>query len=127
MFGIGVFNHPRDIKVTRHKVLVLDVSDPCMFVFNSDHVLTNRLITCGNGKQTNCPISFDIDRYYNIIMTDYCNHCVYVFNQEGEEKHKIGKNGQGIGEFINPWGIVLDNIGRIVVVCQKDTACLQFF
>ena len=39
-----------------------------------------------------------------------------IFNQEGEEIHRIGKNGQGIGEFYNPWRIVLDNTGRIVVV-----------
>ena len=70
-----------------------------MFVFNSDHVLTNKLITRGVGKQTNNPCRFDIDREYNIIMGDYYNHCVYVFNQEGEQIHKFGKEGQGIGEF----------------------------
>ena len=127
MLGIGVFNHPCDIKVTRDRVLVLDQSDLCMFVFDSNHVLTNRLITRGDGKQTNDPYCFDIDRQYNIIMSDFINHCVFVFNQEGEEIHRIGKNGQGIGELVNPYGIVLDNTGRIVVVCHKDTACLQFF
>ena len=127
MLGIGAFNQPRDIKVTRDRVLVLDENNPCLFVFNSNHVLTNRLITRGGGKQTNNPYCFDIDREYNIIMSDLSNHCVYVFNQEGEEIHRIGKNGQGIGEFMNPFGIVLDNTGRIVVVCHKDTACLQFF
>ena len=60
-------------------------------------------------------------------MSDYSNHCLYVLNQEGEEIHKIGKNGQGIGKFIKPWGIVLDNTGRIVVVSHKNTACSQFF
>ena len=128
ILGIGVFYQPRDIMVTRDRVFVLDESNPCMFVFNSNHVLINRLITRGGGgKQTNNPYCFDIDREYNIIMSDYWNHCVYVFNQQGEEIHKIGKKGQGIGEFNYPYGIVLDNTGRIVVVCQKDTACLQFF
>ena len=37
MLGIGLFTSPRDIKVTRDRVLVLDVSDPCMFIFNSEH------------------------------------------------------------------------------------------
>ncbi|KAI6657235.1 Cell surface protein [Oopsacas minuta] len=127
MLGIDLFNHPRYVKVTRDRVLVLDESDSCMFVFNSDHVLTNRLITRGGGKQTNYPCCFDIDRDYNIIMSDYRNHCVYVFNQEGEQIHKFGKEGQGIGEFINPWGIALDNTGHIIVVCKKNTNCLQFF
>ena len=60
-------------------------------------------------------------------MSDYRNHCVYVFNQEGEQIHKFGKEGQGIGEFYQPCGVALDNTGRIIVVCEKDTNCLQFF
>ena len=127
MLGIGLFANPRDIKVTRDRVLVLDVSDPCMFIFNSEHLLINRIITRGSGKQTSSPRSFDIDRDYNIMMSDIDNHCVYVFNKEGEQIHKFGKQGQGIGEFYGPYGIVLDNTGRIIVVCKKDTNCLQFF
>ena len=127
MLGIDLLRLPRDVKVTRDRVLVLAGSDPCMFVFDSDHVLTNRLITRGVGKQTNNPFCFDIDREYNIIMSDYNNHCVFVFNQEGEQIHNFGKEGQGIGEFYQPYGISLDNTGRIIVVCHKDTNCLQFF
>ena len=127
MLGIDLLMYPRDVKVTRDRILVLDQSDPCMFVFDSDHVLTNRLITRGVGKQTNNPCCFDIDREYNIIMSDCNNHCVCVFNQEGEQIHKFGNEGQDIGEFYKPRGITLDNTGRIIVVCQKDTNCLQFF
>ena len=127
MLGIGLFTNPCDIKVTRDRVLVLDMSDPCMFIFNSEHLLINRIITRGSGKLTSSPRSFDIDRDYNIMMSDYSNDCVYVFNKEGEQIHKFGKRGQGIGEFCSPWGIVLDNTGRIIVVCCKDTNCLQFF
>ena len=127
MLGIDLLKSPRDVKVTRDRVLVLDENDPCMFVFNSDHVLTNRLITRGDGKQTNSPCCFDIDKEYNMIMSDYWNHCVYIFNQEGEQIHKFGKEGQGIGEFYHPYGIALDNTGHIIVVCKKNTNCLQFF
>ena len=127
MLGIGLFTNPLDIKVTRDRVLVLDMSDPCMFIFNSEHLLINRIITRGSGKQTNNPYSFDIDRDYNIMMSDYGNHCVYVLNKEGEQIHKFGKQGQGIGEFFSPYGIVLDNTGRIIVVCCKNANCLQFF
>ena len=31
--------------------------------------------------------------------------------------HKFGIQGQGIGEFNDPYGIVLCNTERIVVVC----------
>ena len=124
---IDLLKSPLDVKVTRDRVFVLSGSDPCMFVFSSDHVLTNRLITKGVGKQANTPFYFDVDREHNIIMSDYGNHCVYVFNQEGEQIHKFGKEGQGIGEFYQPHGVALDNTGRIIVVCEKDTNCLQFF
>ena len=127
VLGIGLFTSPRDIKVTRDRVLVLDKSDPCMFVFNSEHVLLNRIITRGSGKQTNDSFSFAIDRDYNIILSDFSSHCVYVFNKEGEQIHMFGKRGQGIGDFYQPYGIVLDKTGRIIVVCGKDTNCLQFF
>ena len=127
MLRIYLLRDPLDVKVTRDRVLVLARSDPCMFVFNSDHVLINRLITKGDSKQTSNPRRFDIDREYNIIMSDVRNHCVYVFNQEGEQIHKFGKEGQGIGELYHPYGIALDNTGRIIVVCEKDTNCLQFF
>ena len=103
MLGIDLFTHPRGIKVTRDRVLVLDGSDPCMFIFNSEHLLFDRIITRGRGRQTNSPRSFDIDRDYNIIMSDYSNHCVYVFNTEGEQIHKFGKQGQGIGDLYYPW------------------------
>ena len=126
MLKNDLMKHPLDVKVTLDRVMVLNGSDSCMFVFNSDHVLTNRLITRGVNKANN-PHCFDIDREYNIIMTDITNHCVYVFNQEGKQIHKFGKEGQGIGEFYEPWGIALDNTGRIVVVSQKETNCLQFF
>ena len=127
MLGIDLLKYPRDVKVTPDRVLVLAGNDLCMFVFNSDHVLINRLISKGDGKQTNDPRCFDIDREYNIIMSDYRNHCVYVFNQEGKQIHKFGEEGQGIGEFYGPCGIALDNTGRIIVVCHKNTNCLQFF
>ena len=127
MLETDLLKFPRDVKTTRELALVLGSSDPCMFVFDSDHVLTNRLITKGVGKQINSTWCFDIDREYNIIMSDRHNHCVYVFNQKGEQLHKFGKEGQGIGEFDRPFGIALDNTGRIIVVCHKDTNCLQFF
>ena len=97
MLAIDLLEYPCDVKVTRDRVLVLAETDPCMFVFNSDHVLTNRLISRGDGKQTNHPFSFDIDREYNVIMSDYSNHYVYVFSQQGEQIHKFGNKGQGIG------------------------------
>ena len=127
MLGIYLLKRPLDVKVTRDRVLVLTENDPCMFVFNSYHILTNRLVTRGVDQRIHLPLYFDLDKKYNIIMSDYSKHCVYVFNQDGEQIHKFGKEGQGIGEFYHPGGIALDNTGRVIVVCHKNTNCLQFF
>ena len=127
MLGIGLFTNPRDIKVTRDRVLVLDESDPCMFVFNPEHLLINKIITRGRDKQTNNPFSFDIHRDCNVMMSDLSNDCVYVFNKEGEQIHKFSKHGQGIRQLFCPWGIVLDKTRRILAVYCKDANCLQFF
>ena len=127
ILGKYIFKSPRDVKVKRNKVFVLDCSDPCMFVFNSEHQLTNRLISRGDGKQTESSYYFDVDRVYNIIISDYQGHCVYVFDQKGEQLRIIGKEGQGIGEFYYPFGIALDSTGSIIVVCEKKNSCLQIF
>ena len=127
LLGIGMLHCPIDVKATRDRVLVLDKSEQCMFVFSSNHVLTNRILGRGYGKQTHNPRFFDIDREYNIILTDFKSNCIYVFTQNGDYIHKIGRSGQGIGEFDRPAGIALDNTGRIIVVCEKNNACVQFF
>ena len=48
-----------DVKVTRDRVLVLDINDPSLFIFSSDHLIINRMITRGGGTQTNNPWFFD--------------------------------------------------------------------
>ena len=127
MFGIGLFTHSCEIKVTRDKIFVLDECNPCLYMFNLDHSPIKRLISRGEGKQTTGVISFDIDRESNLIMSGYKENCVCIFNPEGELIHNFGQKGQKIGDFHCPWGIALDNQGRIIVACHKSRQCLQFF
>ena len=127
MLGIGVIKSPLAVKITKDNIFVLDESDPCLFVFTSDHMLINRLITRGENKQTQYPADFTIDKGNNILISDLNNQCVLVFSSKGDKIQEIGRKGQGIGEFVKPFGIALDNTGRIVVVCNKDSGCLQIF
>ena len=98
MLGMGTLVAPRDVKVTRDKVL--DQNNPCLFVFNSDHVLINRLITRGVGKQTSHPYCFDIDREHNITVSDYHNHlCMYSIRRENRYtslERKVRVSGSSI-------------------------------
>ena len=127
MLGAQLLEQPLDVKVTYEQIFVLDSSNLCMLVFNMDHDLTSRMISRGDGEQTRKPYCFDVDRDYNIVISDYSNNRVYIFDEDGEKIHKFGQRGEDIGDFCHPYGIALNNKGQIIVVCEKDTNCLQFF
>ena len=127
MLGVSLLEQPLDVKVTYDRIFVLDSSYRCMFVFNMDHDLIDRMISRGDGEQTRKPYCFDIDRDYNIIMSDCNNNRVYIFDEDGDKIHKFGQRGEDIGDFYHPYGIALDERGQIIVVCEKDRNCLQFF
>lgn len=50
-----------------------------------------------------------------IIVTDFHNHSVKVFNTEGEFLLKFGSNGEGNGQFNAPTGVAVDINGNIIV------------
>nr|XP_014349300.1 PREDICTED: tripartite motif-containing protein 2 [Latimeria chalumnae] len=50
-----------------------------------------------------------------IIITDFHNHSVKVFNQDGEFLLKFGSNGEGNGQFNAPTGVAVDSNGNIIV------------
>ena len=127
MLGEDLVDEPQDVKVAWDRIFVLDRSDLCMFVFNSDHHLISQMISRGDGEQTNKPYCFDIDRDYNIIMSDYINNRVYIFNEDGYKIHKFGQRGEDIGDVHHPYGVALNNIGQIIVICEKYANFLQFF
>ena len=60
-------------------------------------------------------------------MTDSCNNRVYIFNEDGDKIHKFGQRGEDIGDFYHPYGVALNNIGQIIVICEKYANFLQFF
>ena len=70
---------------------------------------------------------FCLDRYMNIIISDYGAHNVKVFNREGQLVTTIGHEGTDPGEFDDPQGIDISSVGLVVVVDLKDSHKLQFF
>ena len=68
-----------------------------------------------------------VDRHLNIIVSDRDAHNLKVFSIEGHLLTTIGQQGEGPGKFNYPKGIDIDKEGRIVVVDNKKSHCLQFF
>ena len=119
-FGKDTLRYPRDVKLTQQHIYVLDESNPCIHVYNYNHVLIKSMISRGRRNQITHSVFFFIDRYGNILITDISSSNISIFNSNSEIIHKIKVS-------YSPTGIVVDNQDRIIVVSQASKNCLQIF
>ena len=119
-FGGDSLLHPRDIKLSKDYMYVLDGSNPCVYLFDYDHILQKRYITRGNGMLVSNPQFFFIDDFNNLLISDYGSNSILIFNPLSEFIHKISVSD-------HPMGIVVDKQRRIIVVSCSDKNCLQIF
>jgi hypothetical protein len=56
----------------------------------------------------------------DIVVTDYNNNRVELFDAGGTFLGTFGTFGSGPGEFINPTGVAVDAQGRLIVSDQFD-------
>ncbi|MFC1555590.1 6-bladed beta-propeller [candidate division KSB1 bacterium] len=69
-----------------------------------------------NDESLNKPLFIRTNPVTNeIIILDRGNQCLYCFNTAGEFIRKIGRNGQGPGEFKSPSVLDIDENGNIYV------------
>ena len=119
-FGKDTLWYPYDVKLTQQHIYVLDQSNPCIHVYDYNHVLIKSMISRGEGNQITHSVSFFIDRSGNILITDYSSYTISIFNSNSEIIHKINVSS-------SPTGIVVDNQERIIVVSQASKNCFQIF
>ena len=65
-FGKDTLKHPRDVKLSKEYIFVLDVSNPCLHLFSYNHILQKSVISRGTGLQVINPWYFFIDHSDNI-------------------------------------------------------------
>ena len=119
-FGEDSLSHPRDIKLSKDYIYVLDDSNPCVYLFDYDHILQKKHITRGEGMLVSNPYFFFIDDSNNLLISDRGSNSILIFNPLFELIHKISVSN-------NPMGIVIDKQIRIIVVSQSDNHCFQIF
>ena len=119
-FGKDFLSKPRDIKLSKDYIYVLDGSNPCVYLFDYDHILQKRHITRGNGMLVSDPYFFFIDNSNILFISDYGSNSILIFNPFFEFIHEISV-------LYHPTGIVVDKQRRIIVVCQSNNDCLQIF
>ena len=119
-FGEDSLSSPRDIKLSKDYIYVLDASNPCVYLFDYDHILQKKHITRGEGMLVSNPYFFFIDDSNNLLISDRGSNSILIFNPLFELIHKISVSN-------NPMGIVIDKQRRIIVVSQSDNNCFQIF
>ena len=119
-FGKDTLKYPLDVKLSKEYILVLDVSNPCLHLFDYNHILQKSVISRGKGMEVVYPWHFFIDQTDNILISDYGSNSIHIFNKEFQLIHKISVSP-------NPMGITVDKRGRVIVVCWAENNCLQIF
>ena len=119
-FGKDILKYPRDVKLSKEYIFVLDVSNPCLHLFNYNHILQKSVISRGKGMQVVNPYYFFIDQTDNILISDNDSNSIQIFDKEFKLIHKISVSP-------NPMGITVDKRGRVIVVCRAENNCLQIF
>ena len=119
-FGKDKLKDPRDVKLSKEYIYVLDASNPCLHLFNYDHILQKSVISRGDGVEVINPYFFFIDQTDNVLISDRSSNFIHIFNTEFQLIHEIPVSN-------NPTGITVDKQGRVIVVCRADMDCLQIF
>ena len=119
-FGKDTLIDPRDVKLSNEYIYVLDASNPCLHLFNYNHILQKSVISRGKGMEVINPLFFFIDQTDNILISVRRSNSIHIFNSEFRLIQKIPVSN-------NPTGVTVDKQGRVIVVSQADKHCLQIF
>uniref|UniRef100_A0A665W8L6 Tripartite motif-containing protein 2 n=1 Tax=Echeneis naucrates TaxID=173247 RepID=A0A665W8L6_ECHNA len=119
--GSGKLMGPKGVSVDKNgHIIVVDNKACCVFIFQLNGKLVTKFGNRGNGDRQfagtlNGPHFAAVNNNNEIIVTDFHNHSVKVFNTEGEFLLKFGSNGEGNGQFNAPTGVAVDVNGNIIV------------
>ena len=118
---------PVDVKVTPDSVVILDRSPNCIHFYSRSGDLLRSCVTQGKDCTVCNPWSFCLDVAGNILIADTYRHDVKILSPSGHLIHVIGKEGEGRGEFLCPYGICVSETGIVFVVSWNENFGLQLF
>ncbi|XP_024117343.1 tripartite motif-containing protein 3b isoform X1 [Oryzias melastigma] len=129
--GAGRLMGPKGVAVDKNgHIITVDNKACCVFIFQSNGKLvtkfggrgtTDRQFAEKLGPNFNKPSSVfsphfvAVNNKNEIIVTDFHNHSVKVYNADGEFLFKFGSHGEGNGQFNAPTGVAVDANGNIIV------------
>ena len=128
--GVGQLKNPEDVKLTPDSVVVvLDWSPKCVHFYSKNGHLLSSCISQGEGPEclVSHPCFFCLDLAGNVMISDFGNDRIKIVSQSEQLIHTIGRKGEGIGEFIYPFGICISKLGTIFVLSENPNFSIQCF
>ena len=120
-FGNDTLKHPRDVKLSKGYIFVLDASSPCLHLFSYYHILQKSVISLEiDDMQLIDPWYFFIDPSDNILISDRLSNSIHIFNIDFHLIHKIPVSN-------SPMGVTVNKQGSVIVVSHSNKNCLQIF
>eukprot|EP00058_Branchiostoma_floridae_P002397 XP_002587885.1 hypothetical protein BRAFLDRAFT_87272 [Branchiostoma floridae] len=111
MKGVAVDTRRNHILITQ---TTGDMHNPhgAVLVFRPDGTLVG-IVRQQQGMKH--PWYITVDGEGNILVSDWVNSCVYVYNEDGQFLFQFGGEGSGEGQLNDPRGICTDRAGNIIV------------
>ena len=127
--GKGQIRNPYDVAVSciDNCLLIAGWVDGCIYSFTLDGTYIGNFGERGSSRDLlQCPSSLTTDSNGFILVVEYCNNRVSIFDKVGKFVNCFGSRGQNSGQLQNPVGIALAPNGNIYV-CDSGNSRIQIF
>ena len=124
-FGHGEISFPIDIRIvsdTNYTMYILSVSSNCIFCYNRDCTLRNKIELFGQEQLMTTSNFFTIDKKGNFLITDQFLGQIRIFSSKGLLSNILGR-GQQLRVLA---GVTLDKFDKIICVCNSKDGFLKF-
>ena len=123
--GIGYLRYPQCIQFKDEIMYILDWSEPnCLHSFNSAGDEISSILTMGDDRQIQNPMSFCFGPLGTILVTDYSVDTIKVFSSSGKILHKIGQEAPNSEILTRCCGIAIYQ-DKIFVSCEEPLHCIK--
>ncbi|KAM9811471.1 tripartite motif-containing protein 3-like [Syngnathus typhle] len=135
--GAGRLMGPKGVAVDKNgHIITVDNKACCVFIFQANGKLVTKFGAKGTSdrhfaEKSGANVTLEqklsksgpvfsphfvaVNNKNEIVVTDFHNHSVKVYNADGEFLFKFGSHGEGNGQFNAPTGVAVDANGNIIV------------